>query len=251
MQAFPRPGTFGFCPVSDEGAAAASAGASVCWRVRAVPPSTGKVPARRKEGAARGFARRASQRARHRAAAESPAGRVTSRPRPSLAAADEAPAVPGARAGCPGAPGVPAGGARAGAAAARGRRRGPEGGTRSGGGGRLRAPRSSQWASLVVLLPRRPGCHSQRGQPEVDNRLGRRPLLRSSERGRPCQGCPAPGMPPRRHRPGSSRPNGDGSPLPSACEYALRTRRSETRRPPYRRAGRESAGPFLTGRLGR
>ncbi|KAI8490273.1 hypothetical protein Bbelb_320110 [Branchiostoma belcheri] len=36
------------------------------------------------------------------------------------------------------------------------------------------------------------------------------------------------GMRPRRHRPGSSRPNGDGSPLPSACEYALRTRWSET-----------------------
>ncbi|KAI8482706.1 hypothetical protein Bbelb_395860 [Branchiostoma belcheri] len=75
--AFPRPGTFGFCPVSDEGvgvsaylesgrflttsdsavpvqAAAGVGGALACAGGCArVPPSTGKVPSRRKEGAAR------------------------------------------------------------------------------------------------------------------------------------------------------------------------------------------------------
>ena len=113
----------------------------------------------------------------------------------------------------------------------------------------------SNTLSPVVLLPRRSGCRSPRGQPEIDNGLGRRSLLRSSGRGRPCHGRPdtAPGQgPPRRRCPGprthrradclfllrASTPCGLGGRIPGAP-------------PSGGSVGRESAGPFLTGRLGR
>ncbi|KAI8495008.1 hypothetical protein Bbelb_269940 [Branchiostoma belcheri] len=209
-------------------------GASVCWRVRAGPAEHGEgAGAEKRGGGSVTLPRRASP------TGSSPGGGGVA------GGESDVPSPPKSggrgrssrRAGRPGGVsrerGVPAAARGAGAAAARGRRRGPGGVTRSGGGGRLRAPRSSPWASLVVLLPRRPGCHSPRGQPEVDNRLGRRPFLRSCGRGRPCRGRPepAPGQASAEAPPGSSRPTGDGSPLPSACEYALRTRRSETRPP--------------------
>ncbi|CAH1259147.1 ST6GALNAC2 [Branchiostoma lanceolatum] len=120
----------------------------------------------------------------------------------------------------------------------------------------------SHTLSPVDLLPRRPGCHSPRGQPEVATGLeGVRSSAPAGEDGR-ADGRPepAPGQALRGGQSGSrcsrrasGRPNGDGSPLPSACEYALRTRRFETRPSalPADASGRESAGPFLTGRFGR
>ncbi|KAI8493498.1 hypothetical protein Bbelb_288950 [Branchiostoma belcheri] len=50
--AFPRPGTFGFCPVSDEGVGRCGRrrGASVCWRVRADPAEHGEGAGAEKRG---------------------------------------------------------------------------------------------------------------------------------------------------------------------------------------------------------
>ncbi|KAI8493280.1 hypothetical protein Bbelb_292840 [Branchiostoma belcheri] len=240
------------------GVGGALAYAGGCARIQ---PSMGKVSARRKEGAAR------------------------------LAAADEAPAVPGARAGCPGSAGVLAAERGAGAAAARGlaagtgrgdpMRRGrsppspedqPVGGYECIKYGRFFCPApicrsylpgalnladgdmshltpttspSANFIGLdregfrdpagrVYITPDdQPSfCYpadqaatpSEGSQRSTTGLEGGRSFAPPSEVGR-AKGAQ------RRHRPGSSRLNGDGSPLPSACEYALRTRRSETRPP--------------------
>ncbi|KAI8485215.1 hypothetical protein Bbelb_371400 [Branchiostoma belcheri] len=243
MQHSPVPGLLDFARCLTKVPLRASAGgASVCWRVRAGPAEHGEgAGAEKRGGGSVTLPRRASP------TGSSPGGGGVA------GGESDVPSPPKSggrgrssrRAGRPGGVSRERGGPGGGARGRGGRGTGSAAGT--GRGDPVRRGRSppspeeqpvgeSRWIlenGPLQVSDHVVGCHSPRGQPEVDNRLGRRPFLRSCGRGRPCRGRPepAPGQASAEAPPGSSRPTGDGSPLPSACEYALRTRRSETRPP--------------------
>ncbi|KAI8514651.1 hypothetical protein Bbelb_072420 [Branchiostoma belcheri] len=153
--AFPRPGTFGFCPVSDEvvGRCGRQRGTSVCWRVRADPAEHGEgAGAEKRGGGSVTLPRRASPTGSSPGGGGVAGGESDVPSPPKSGGRGRSPRRARRPGGVSREPGGPGGGARGrggrGTGSAAGTGRGPGGATRSGGGGRLRAPRGSPWASL-------------------------------------------------------------------------------------------------------